>query len=392
MSFKNQYLSVSRLKKFEQCPKAFEFHYVKGLRSTETTVALAFGTLLHEVLEHLFRWVIEEEYMGELPEELAVTLYRTAWNRSGLTGVEIYQEGLDLIRKYVRRHKPVNHFDILGVEVPFALQLEEFRVEGRIDRIDRIDDTSIEVIDFKSNRMLFTRDEVDMDLQMSVYALAVKQLFPWAKSLRFTFDMLRHDTRLTTYRTEDQLSAAKDYVVALGRQSEAGKYPAKLNGNCGYCDHRSKCAEYQSAVSTKVEMFATGDDLEKIAELRERVALVAKLAYAKQRDLDAIIKSHLERAGELTLAGTTFRLTPTESYEYPVERTLDKLVQLTGKPRQELMQSVVTISSKRLDQELSVLPAPKRHLAEAELEAIATRVPGTPRINASKKARKELAK
>lgn len=386
MSFKNEYLSVSRLKKYEQCPKAFEFHYVKGIKSKDFQLALAFGTMLHKVLEDLFRWVIDEEFQGFLPLEKAIDFYKKAWSESGIVGIDVYNEGVKIVRDYIRRHPEVNHFNILAVEAEFNLQLEEFRVNGRIDRVDRIDDETIEVVDFKSNRMLFTRDEVDTDLQMSVYALAARQMWPWAKKMRFTFDMLRHDTRMTTYRSEEEMRDAADYVVAIGRNTEKGLYPARLNSNCGYCDHRNACIEYQDAVTKRVEMFSTGDDLEKIAALREKVATVAKLAYAKQRDLDAIIKARLEHAEnqELVLAGTRFRLVPSESIEYPAQKTLSKLVLATGKPRDELLDSVFKVDKKRLEEELSALPAAKKMVVEAEIEAIAVVTPSTPRINASK--------
>jgi RecB family exonuclease len=359
-------------------------HYVLGHRSTEFVVATAFGTLLHEVLEKLFRWVLEEEYVGLLPEDLTMTMYREAWSKSGLTGLSVYQEGINILRAYVRRHAQVDHFNVLGVEVPFDLQLEEFRVEGRIDRIDRIDDETIEVIDFKSNRSVFTSEELASDLQMSVYGLAVKKLFPWAERVRFSFDMLRHGIRQPTERTEQELNDAKDYIVSLGRRSESGTYPAKVNSNCGYCDHRARCVAYQDALSRKLERVAVGNDLEKIAIERDRMSLLAKSAYARLRDLDEAIRPHLEHHGDMTIAGITFRLTPQESNEYPVRETVEKLVQLTGKSRGDLVSRLTTIHPKRLEQELSSLPSAKRHLAQAELDILAQKVFGFSRIQSTK--------
>src|SRR5690606_29370404 len=72
--FKNRYLSVSRLRRFERCPLAFKLHYVDQLES-EPMQALRFGTLLHAVLERLYQWALAEKHTGPIPDELALDIY-----------------------------------------------------------------------------------------------------------------------------------------------------------------------------------------------------------------------------------------------------------------------------------------------------------------------------
>ena len=66
----NSHLSYSRLSRYEQCPLSYCMHYIDKLQS-EPGVPLLFGSLLHAVLEQLYRWVIREEHVGRIPEEHA---------------------------------------------------------------------------------------------------------------------------------------------------------------------------------------------------------------------------------------------------------------------------------------------------------------------------------
>ena len=170
-NFVNKHLSYSRLSRFEQCPLSFRLHYIDK-KTAEPGVPLKFGSLIHAVLEHLVREHMEDERAGPLSEERALEIYRKGWADEGLTGIEVFEEGLDL-----------------AVEKEFKLPVGRFTVLGFIDRVDCLDDETVEVIDYKTNRVLFTRDEVDHSLQMSLYHLAARQLWPWAKKVRLTFDM-----------------------------------------------------------------------------------------------------------------------------------------------------------------------------------------------------------
>lgn len=398
-AFKNRHLSVSRLKKYEGCAYDFYLRYVMGYKTTEFSVAPAFGTLLHETMERLFKWIQEEEFSGALPESKMLEFYREAWQQSGLTGIEIYQEGLFILRTYARNHPEVDHFRIIAVEHEFNIELEEFTVNGKIDRVDRVNDDTIRIVDFKSNRMIFSREEIDVDLQMSVYGLVAKKEWPWAKNIEFVFDMLRHDAKLRTERTDQQLADAADYVVLLGRQTENDpEYRPRINPNCGFCDYRSQCDAYKRAISEKTEMVATGKDLDALAELREKVASIAKAAYGKRRDIDEILKAHIEQSGQLVVDGYRFSLQPKPSYgfasaaleRYPVERTLSKAIKLVGISRERATDELVGIDAGKLQEFLKGLPGGRRALLEAELAAIVEKVPGPLEVFVTKLKKKNL--
>jgi RecB family exonuclease len=372
--FKNQHLSYSRLSRFETCPLSYRLHYIEK-QQAEPGLPLRFGKTIHAVLERLIKEVVDDERTGPLSEERAIELYREAWGAEQLTGLDVFAEGLAILRRFIAEQGVIDHRDVLAIEKEFRLPVGPFEVLGFIDRVDWIDDETVEVIDYKTNHQLFTRDEVDTSLQMSLYEVAVRRLWPWAKKVKLTFWMLRHGVRQETTRTAEQLADALAYVETLGRQTEtATEYPARLNSNCSYCDHRKQCQAYADALKGKRE-FIVEDlaDLEGVAREREEVARLAKALYARKEELEDILKAQLKERDELVLGGVRYRMFATTSLDYPLEPTLSLLADVTGLSRDEVLGKLGAIDKKALDALLKSLgkklDKPRVSLLKAELEA-----------------------
>lgn len=397
MMFRNEHLSVSRLKRYEQCALSFFFQYVsKGERAPVGNAAI-FGVVLHEALESLFAWVVRQKFSGVLPLDQLTVFYQSAWQSSTLTNVALYQEGLAILRTYARSHPVVDHASILGVEKEFNLNVDGFVLNGYIDRIDRIDDEEIEIIDYKSNRSLFTGDELDSDLQMSVYGLAARELYPWAKRVRFTFHMLRHDEHQGAERTTQVIDDARGYVVALGRRTEDmhQKWEPKLNEYCGWCDHRLRCRAYGEALRGDAPITKAVDltDIEQVAREREQVKLVANAAYARSKELEKILKARLNQEGEFTAAGHHYRYITPHSTEYDAARVLRVFADVADVlPEDEVRRRAFVVDASKVE-ELRIeatmrLERDRALLLKASLEAAAKKTPGTPRFDS--KAEKKL--
>lgn len=371
---RNTHLSYSRLTRFEQCPLSYKLHYLDK-KQAEPGVPLRFGKVIHAVLENLVREVVVDERTGPLSEERAVELFREAWTADGLAGVGVFEEGLHILRDFVREEGVVDHRDVLAVEKEFQLSVGPFTVFGFIDRVNWVDDETVEVIDYKTNRQIFTREEVDSSLQLSLYHVAAQRLWPWVKRVKLTFRMLRHGIRQETTRTAEQLADALAYVETLGVQTETAKeFPPRLNANCIYCDHRMHCPAYAEALQGRPHLICEDTrDLEAVAHEREQVARLAKILYARKEELEGVLKAHLRDREELVLGGVRYRMFTTTSHEYPLDATLSVLADATGMSRDELLGKVAVVEKKALDAVLKDvgkrLDKPRVSLVKAELEA-----------------------
>lgn len=405
--WRNEHLSVSRLRRLEECPLAFYLQYIdkpaRGLEMPDKEAA-DFGVVLHSALESAYRWVLDEEYEGPFPEAHLLECFRVAWAASGLGGVDLYRDGRDILRRYAGRVGRVDHMRVLAVEQEFNLLVGPgvcrlvsaaekptwaatagyYVVNGYIDRIDRVDAETIEIVDYKSGRLLFAREDLKSDLQLSVYGLAARQLFPWAKHVTLTFDMLRHGIRQRAERTAEDLAAAIDYVVAMGDRSEHGPYPPHLNTHCGTCDHRSRCDTYQAAVRTKLEVVAVSTaDLTALAAERERVAKIAKAAYARKETLDGILKTAIGDKESLQLGDVVYRLVQYFDTTYPVGELADLFSEVGGD-----IGSALRVDASTLDALIGAVEKDERvarglrDFLRVRVAAKAVKIPQKPRIDA----------
>jgi RecB family exonuclease len=400
-------VSVSRLKRYEQCPRAFALQYIdKAPRDTDPTFTTRFdldlhegadfGSLIHTTLETIFRWVVQNEFQGSPPEDVITKSYRDAFQASAITGNDTFGEGRDLLRVYFDRHPIVDHLSVLDVEREFRIQREGVTLLGYIDRVDKIDDETIRIVDYKTNRMLFSRDDVDTDLQMSIYGVAAKTLYPWAKRVEYAFDMIRHDIRMTTERDESDLQEASDYVVALTQRIEAKAndplelektFPAVLNGLCHWCGQNDRCSEFQRAMGNDANHDALElpipIKLDDVARERERVAALARIYDNRKKVLDRELKSHLKKSEQpdLLIGGYKYRMINGRATKtYPPKRTLAVFKQVAQMTEEQLRDALFVVSNKGVEGLIKSLEIDRKAKAmlKTNLEAIADVSRGAP--------------
>ena len=82
------------------------------------------------------------------------------------------------------RSSRVPRAKILETERRFKIEVEGAQVKGRLDRLDRLSNGDVAIIDYKTGKPK-TQDDADDSLQLSIYALAGKSLGHTPSSLVF---------------------------------------------------------------------------------------------------------------------------------------------------------------------------------------------------------------
>ncbi len=394
-SLRNTHLSYSRLSRFERCPKSYQLHYLEQLPS-EPNDALRFGKAIHSVLEHLVREVVEDERTGPLVEARALELYQQAWTNDGMGGAALFHEGVTILKEFVRQQGVLDHMSVLAIEKPFELEVGRHSLIGYMDRVDCLADGVVRIWDYKTSRALFSKEELDSSLQMSIYFAAARKMWPWARTVKLGFWMLRHGIHQHTDRTPEQIESALRYVETLGIATEtATEFPARLSTYCAWCDHKANCAAYENAIKgNSVVVSADSSDLEAVAREREEVATLAKLMYQRKEQLDLVLKASLKQHPELVLNGTRYRMLHTTSLEHELGTTLDLLTNATGLPRDEIVRKIAVVDKKALESMLKgmqgQLDKSRVLMLKAELEARADKH-YSPRLWASPVERSQTA-
>jgi RecB family exonuclease len=372
----NGTLSYSKLKRYEQCPQSYYLHYVLN-ETPEPNDSLVFGSMIHKVLETYYRRKRDEHYVGPVEAKELINLFKQLWIEAGLTSQELFEDGIKILTDYAQRNTSFDFTQVLAIEREFELPVGKFKVIGFIDRIDLVAPDGIAITDYKTNRIIFSRDEVDHDLQLSIYQLAARKLYPEAANIIPAFYLLRHNIRMAAQRSEADLELAREYIQTLGLQIEsATDFPARLNPNCPYCDHRGGCEKYQKVLSGEMPLPEVDTkNLESVAATREQAASIAKIAYAKKAEMEDVLKSHLKHQEALVLEGVEYSMSSMTKLAYPADKTLAFLSQVSGIPQAELYQKLAVLDNSKVDNFVKGLRK-GRKLAEyvqikGQLEALA---------------------
>jgi RecB family exonuclease/AraC-like DNA-binding protein len=389
--FKNDHLSVSRLNTYEQCPLKLKLSYVDGRKEDMGKEPAELGSLVHRVMELIYHRAVEGRFFGKVPDRGIIRCYRQAFEDSNVIGDDQYREGLGMVRSYLAG-RDIDYRNVIGIEKEFRLKLDEFELLGYIDRIDRVDNSTAKVVDYKTSRYLFSRDDIAHDLQMSAYGLAVIRLFDWAKYVQYEFEMLRHNVTLSTSRTPDQLMSAANYMVSLGRRIESAEHmPARLNQFCPWCDHRGVCHAYLDALQRgegELRFQIASDDVERLSAERERAATLERIAKKRKQEVDRLLAPHVSRCDpeEGLVVGTRrYKMVQRWDADYPREETVKLLAQELALTPESVAQRLVKVNSSSIQSFLrdARISSSKRQVINLRLQQIADRAPCKPYISSS---------
>jgi ATP-dependent helicase/nuclease subunit B len=263
-------LSASACQSLVDCPYQFFGRYLLGLRRRDPVDPVAgkrdLGVALHAIVHRLHRShddaAIASMTDADLERMLAAMtdeqFGRDMQHRPAL--IAYRQRTLELIPSYIAwlRARADSGRQLKGTECDFDRPLELgdgriVRLTGRIDRIDRHPDGSLEVIDLKARTHAAVRKDArdpGERIQLPFYALALGPDARHASYLSFERDAdpLKRRTRsVQSFSVEDPLQPWVDLLEdrlrdALGRVAQGGELPALgVQPACGYCEMRGLC-------------------------------------------------------------------------------------------------------------------------------------------------------
>lgn len=238
--------SATRLKSLLLCPRQFKFAYV-DLIPAVPTAPLVFGRVLHEALLFIHQRQMDNHELPQAGETLlrfdalwqqALEEERPFFRAGAPSPAQHTKVGHEILRGYLRLIEGTA--PPMAAELSFEIAVGEEKLCGVIDRIDEQEDGLV-IVDFKSGTRKLTPQEVERDLQLTVYAFAAQQLYgrPTARVAQL---YLRDGTLLRSLRGPDDFAWLTDEVLPYARRvMEQEQYPARVGHWCNWCDFREIC-------------------------------------------------------------------------------------------------------------------------------------------------------
>jgi hypothetical protein len=261
-------LSPTSLQVWSLCPARWVAEKYKRAE-TLSGAAADLGTTCHAALESFVgRVYVTGGYKNTL--EHLLWCFAEAWDEKMRIPRDgpAWDDGNQMMENWHRRHdlsgrkivslETKSHFDIKTTKgiIPFNYIF---------DRLDLLDDGSVEVVDYKSSRARMSPSWLADRVQARCYGVAAQILYPDAPRVWVTFDMLRFDPVGTVFTREQNL-ATWSYIkrsaerIISTPEEHAITHPT-VNEECRWCAIKHNCV----ALASNIEVggiLAMGDPLE----------------------------------------------------------------------------------------------------------------------------------
>ena len=240
-------LSPSAVSGYRTCPQQYLFSRSWRLREGPKAV-LSFGSVMHTTIK---RFVDQLQKGVKLPFQEVARIFETEWSSAGFEDdyqeQGYKQEGLEQLRAFYASIIATPS-QVLELEKAFELPLENnVTIIGRMDQVNSLGGKDVEIIDYKTGKPKKDSD-AKKDLQLSLYALAAKEIFEW-NPVRLVFHYLQNNQVQVTTRDAKQLDEAQKIVLEAAADIRAGQFPPKPGFVCRSCAYKPICPAHEEALN-----------------------------------------------------------------------------------------------------------------------------------------------
>ncbi len=232
-------LSYSQFDAFKQCPLKYAYRYLMSV-PTPPGHASSYGTSIHNTLNEFYVDIKQ----GITPQLAHLfELFEKNWLTEGYES-----KGHEEKRKIEGREVLAQFFEINSqpawiipayLEHPFSLKIGEARITGRIDRVDKLEDGTYEVIDYKTGSSKKDSD-LKKDLQLSLYDIACRETLGITIS-KLSLYFIDDNVKVSTARSEKQLDECRTEILELIEEMKKSDFQPTPGFPCKFCDFRLIC-------------------------------------------------------------------------------------------------------------------------------------------------------
>ncbi len=187
-------------------------------------------------------------------EEL-LQFYERNWISEGYESAEEEAKyktyGSEILSKFCEIHSADFRMPV-AVERMFYINIEGVKLRGYFDRVDKLDSGRLSIVDYKTNQGFFTKDDLEKNLQLTLYQLAAEQTWQLPVE-RLTLYHLRSNTPCScAARDETQLEEARHLVLEVAKNIAEQRFPAIENQYCP-CDFPEHCPYYRQKTTPELK-------------------------------------------------------------------------------------------------------------------------------------------
>ena len=262
--------SFSQLAAYAVCPLQYKFAFILKIPAAGDKASLIFGRVLHNVLYNFllptlgdrrriqsdlfsaidekkgFEKKTEDEVIAQLlSEKRLMEIYAEFWQADGYSNKEEREKyknkGREALKKFLSEYLSEPPHEILYLEKKFSFRIGEDVVKGTIDRVDKLADGTLEIIDYKTGKD--KKLDFATKRQLILYQLFLEE-FLKVKVSRLSYYYLESGAKISFVATEKEIDKLRLEIIAEILAIKKRQFAPKPSPMCKFCDFKSIC-EFQ---------------------------------------------------------------------------------------------------------------------------------------------------
>lgn len=252
--------SFSQIKSYQTCPYQYKLAHIIKI-PTKSNAHFSFGTSIHSTLQKFYEKIQEQNISRQeslfdvkiiVPtlEEL-LEIYKQNfigdWYKDKTQKEEYFKKGREILKLFYTANEG-NWRVPVALESAFKIQVGDYILRGRIDRIDRLLDGTLEIIDYKTGE---SKDKLTLEdkEQLLIYQIAVESNVQYqhlGKVEKLTFYYINDTIQMSFLGKEKELEKLYEKLTQTIESIHSGNFgPTPSQFVCSHCNFKDIC-EYRN--------------------------------------------------------------------------------------------------------------------------------------------------
>ena len=245
--------SHSKIETFEQCRLKFKYRYIdKIIPEVAKGIEAHLGGIVHSTLEWLYIQILKN-IIPSIND--VISFYSDEWQENysedmpivnkTMTAKDYFNRGVEFLVNYYMKYHPFQD-NTIATEKRIEIDLDttgDKKIIGYIDRLaHNLETNEIEIHDYKTSNSTLFKDKAENSRQLSIYSLAIKEMFGAEKNICMIWHFLAHDMKVCLRKTNQELESLKKELIEIINLIEATKdFSPTKSQLCYWCEYMNIC-------------------------------------------------------------------------------------------------------------------------------------------------------
>ncbi len=231
------YLSASSIETYKSCPMKYRLAKMDAIPESQSKPQLVFGNIIHRTLQRF------HDQNETLTNERILQLMDEEWDSSGFfypdQEKEFKLQGEEILNRYFSAFE-INPPHVIAREEKFNFMIDDIKISGAIDRIDKTE-TGTQVVDYKTSN---TTSSAKSSMQLAIYSMYLEQAedseFGGLPELASLYLLREEEKAVKSYAFQpEDLLAKEEEIITVATGIRNREFDPTTGRHCDWCDYKN---------------------------------------------------------------------------------------------------------------------------------------------------------